>query len=377
MSDLGTTRLADLWTRHLAGEPLASEEYDRLSEAFTGDEVFRRRVLHDRRLDSALKATAELDQREPELLATMNQLLKAAAHSEDFVDQLRLRLAAEPAARRVASRRVLMAGVAAAAVVGAFFALPRRTSRPTASRTTTLPAAAARMSTPAATDRVVVPPAAKTAVLLLGGDASPAVRAPRKGSGDGLLRDHLEELGYAVQLLDADNNDPTLLRNLEHAQVVVLSPSITAGELSDELANAAVPMVALETSAFLRLGMTGGTWMRDIGGNPSRATEIVVAAPDHPLAAGLRGALTVLQSRQIVRWGSPGDDATIVARYPGAPAGQSAIFAYDRGADMPGGRAAARRVGMFLGNNRVIGALTGEGWRLFDAAVTWCAADRR
>jgi hypothetical protein len=42
---------------------------------------------------------------------------------------------------------------------------------------------------------------------------------------------------------------------------------------------------------------------------------------------------------------------------------------------MPGGRAAARRVALFLGNGRVIRSLTPDGWRLFDAAVAWSAAD--
>jgi hypothetical protein len=41
---------------------------------------------------------------------------------------------------------------------------------------------------------------------------------------------------------------------------------------------------------------------------------------------------------------------------------------------MPGGPAAARRVALFLGNLRVVSALNAQGWRLFDAAVSWSAA---
>ena len=68
-------------------------------------------------------------------------------------------------------------------------------------------------------------------------------------------------------------------------------------------------------------------------------------------------------------------DAIIVAHYPGGSAHHSAVFAYERGSEMLGGRAPARRVALFLGNGRVIRSLTPDGWRLFDAAVAWSAAD--
>jgi hypothetical protein len=210
----------------------------------------------------------------------------------------------------------------------------------------------------------------------MGGGEATIRAATKRPTGDGLLRGRLEQLGFAVQVLSADDEDPGLPRKLERAQVVVLSPSILSEAMSEEVANAAVPMVVLETSAFLRLGMTGRTWLRDIGPE-ARVSDVVVTAPGHPLAAGLAGQLTVLQKSQRVRWGLPSDDGIIVARYPDTAAGQSAVFAYERGAEMPGGRAPSRRVGLFLGNNRVINALAPDGWRLFDAAVNWSAAAPR
>jgi hypothetical protein len=138
-------------------------------------------------------------------------------------------------------------------------------------------------------------------------------------------------------------------------------------------------MVALESSAFTRLGLTGPVWKRDVGPTSQRLNEVLITEPKHPLAAGLTGQLAVLAKPQGLRWGLPGEDAIIIARFPGAPnpRPQGAVFAYERGSEMPGGRAAARRVALFLGNGRVVRSLTPDGWRLFDAAVNWSAADSR
>ena len=74
-----------------------------------------------------------------------------------------------------------------------------------------------------------------------------------------------------------------------------------------------------------------------------------------------------------MRWGAPAPGATVIASFAGAPEQASLVFGYERGAPTASGTAPARRVGLFLGNGRVIRALTEQGWRLFDAAVLWCA----
>jgi hypothetical protein len=376
VSDLGASRLADLWTRHLAGESLTNDEYATLTDAFANDEMYRRRVLGDRRLDGALRALGELERRQPELLATMDQLVRAAAHSDGFVERLRLRLAAEPVARRASTRRAVLAGAAVAAVAAAFIMIPRRAPRSTAGRA--VPSVAGRsISRPPADQIIPSASGARRAVLLLGGD-DPQLLAPRKRTTiDEPLRARLEQLGFSVEVLTADDHESSLPRALEDADVVVLSPSVATAELSEDLVTLSVPMVALESSAFSRLGLTGVAWKRDLGPTDQRVSDVVISNPNHPLAGGLTGQPTVLQRRLGLRWGLPGEEAIVVARFPGAPAGQSAVFAYERGSDMPGGRAAARRVGIFLGNGRVIRSLTADGWRLFDAAVSWSAADSR
>jgi hypothetical protein len=370
--DIRASRLADLWTRHLAGDEMSAEESTQLCEAFAADEMFRRRVLQDRCLDGALRATAELQVRESELLSSMDQLVHAAAQSEGFVERLQARLAVEPAMRRAASRRAILLGTAAAAAIAAaVIALPRRAPRTVASRPAPLVAGKAISRRPA--DRMIIPSGSKRAALLMGVEDSDA--PVRESSTDEPLRVRLEQLGFAVDVVALDTDDTTLPAAVRQAQVLVLSPSLAAAELTDDLVELPVPMVALETSAFSRLGLTGPTWQRDLGNNEQRYKEIEIVAPQHPLAGGLSGLPVVLDRRTLLRWGVPGDDAIIVAHYPNGPLQKSAIFGYERGSEMPGGRAAARRVALFLGNGRVIRSLTPDGWRLFDAAVAWSAAD--
>jgi len=377
VSDLGGTRLLDVWTRHLAGEPLNDDELAQLELGFAGDDLFRQRVLQDRRLDGALRAEAELRLRQPEMLRTMHQLVRAALHSDGFVERLQLRLASEASPpRRTWARRIALGGLAAAAVAALVVALAPRPSRTVASRKA--PAAMARaISRPHADQRVIAPDDGSRRAVLLLGDSEQG-RQARQAVADQQLRERMEGLGFTVQVLMVEETEVPLKETLEAAQVVVLSPSIMMAELSEEMVDLPVPMVALESSAFTRLGLTGPAWKRDVGPTPQRFNEVTIAHPEHPLAAGLTGQPTVLDRRMGLRWALPGDEAILIANFPSAsPRPMGAVFAYERGSDMPGGRAAARRVALFLGNGRVVRSLTADGWRLFDAAVTWSAADSR
>jgi len=51
---------------------------------------------------------------------------------------------------------------------------------------------------------------------------------------------------------------------------------------------------------------------------------------------------------------------------------KSPLFAYEKGASMPGIIAPASRVGFFL-KNETASVLNESGWNLFDAAVLWAS----
>jgi hypothetical protein len=59
MMDRNVRRLDDVWTRFLAGEPIPREDRVALSAAVRSDDVLHRRLLHDLRLDGALRAAAQ------------------------------------------------------------------------------------------------------------------------------------------------------------------------------------------------------------------------------------------------------------------------------------------------------------------------------
>jgi hypothetical protein len=102
--------------------------------------------------------------------------------------------------------------------------------------------------------------------------------------------------------------------------------------------------------------------------------KINIVNGDHPLAAGLKGIVPVLETRcRLVRGNNLGPDAIKIAKAPddATPAAPDswAIFAYDKGGMMPGGvKAPAKRIGFFWHRPS---AVTPEGRKLFEAAVDW------
>jgi hypothetical protein len=206
-------------------------------------------------------------------------------------------------------------------------------------------------------------------LVAVGEGGGPATLA----DSDRLFKSRLENLGFAVRVVDAGSASEDELRQ---ARVVVLSFTLTAADLPASFQNLPIPIVAVESSAFTQLHFTGPRWMKDVGNGP-RLTDVVITNPEHPLAAGLTGAVRVFSHPQRLRWAAPPETASPVASYAGAPEGNSLVFAYERGDLTAAGRAPARRAGLFLGNERVVRALNEQGWRLFDAAVSWCASQPR
>jgi hypothetical protein len=221
------------------------------------------------------------------------------------------------------------------------------------------------------------PPRAQThvreALLLTGPDDTKEEPPPPGGlrGSEERLKARLERLGFTVVVVDAG---ALAMDRARAAALLVLSSSVSTKQLTPAFADLPVPMLVLESTAFERLGLSGARWRRDVGGTVP-LTEVIIADPGHPLAAGLSGSVKVLTAPLNLRWAAPPQAASIVAVFPGAPEQASLLFAYERGAQTAGVVAPARRVGMFLGNGKVIRALNDQGWRLFDAAATWAATE--
>jgi hypothetical protein len=212
----------------------------------------------------------------------------------------------------------------------------------------------------------------REALLLTGPDDTkePAPEEGLRGSEE-RLKSHLERIGFKVSVADAGGLTPERART---AALLVLSSSVSSNSLEPWFADLPVPMLVLESTGFEQLGLTGARWFRDVG-PVAPLTEIVIDDPSHPLAAGLSGTVRVLATPLNVRWGAPAAGGKRIATYAGAPEKRALLFAFDRGARTAWASAPARRVGLFLGNGRVIRALTEQGWRLFEAAALWAVGN--
>jgi hypothetical protein len=107
---------------------------------------------------------------------------------------------------------------------------------------------------------------------------------------------------------------------------------------------------------------------------------IIPAGTTHPLAAGLTGTIQVFSAPADLVWGAVSAGGVVVATTAvdaipgGAVQLMPTLFAYEQGAVMQSGFAAAgNRVGYFMPNNGA-GSLTANGILLVDAAINQALA---
>ncbi len=182
---------------------------------------------------------------------------------------------------------------------------------------------------------------------------------------DAAVRDRLIGLGFDVKVVDDSDLQDS---DADGKGIVIISSTVSSGYIGTRFTNRDIPVLVWEAWLFDDLRMTGPKSQYDYGtADDQRKIEIIDDA--HPIAQGLLGKIEVLSSQKKVSWGLPGPEATRIGIVPGYPECVS-LFAYDKGAQMFGMKAPARRVGFFL-HNTTAKKLNGTGWLLFDRAVQW------
>ncbi len=173
-------------------------------------------------------------------------------------------------------------------------------------------------------------------------------------AGDARVKERLEK-SYRVSVRTTLD-----VRTDEARALVLISSTVDESELRDRFRDVAVPVLTWEPRHFYDLGMIPGSVHRTDWGTSADQTRL------------RRGSGTVVVTSRPApfSWGKVRADAVKVATVENDP-DKAVIFRYDRGADMPGLKAPARRVGFFLFDWTAI-ALTPEGWELFDESVRWC-----
>jgi hypothetical protein len=183
---------------------------------------------------------------------------------------------------------------------------------------------------------------------------------------DTAVKNRLQSLGFTVQLKPASS---ATTADATGKALVVVSSTVTSSSVGTKFKTVAVPVLTWESALYDDMAfVTAGNL-----GTQTAVNSLTIAAPGHPMAAGLTGTPTVTSSAQTASWGKPVASAVKIATLP-SDATKSLIFGFESGAALGDGTsAAARRVGFFLEDNTAL-ALNTSGWQLFDQAVTWAVS---
>jgi hypothetical protein len=188
-------------------------------------------------------------------------------------------------------------------------------------------------------------------------------------AGDNALRDRLRGLGYSAVIVEAAS---ATVADANGTDFGFISRTIRAADFNAAFRDLPLPLMVPEYGLYSALGMTGPTIDADWGAMTLSTTDLVITDSSHPLAAGFTGTVTVLTPGDgLYGFGVPSAAAAAVAT-PVGKDGRYAIFGYEKGAEMVGVAAPARRVGWFVDKDAAT-RLTATGWTLFDAAVKWTA----
>ena len=184
-------------------------------------------------------------------------------------------------------------------------------------------------------------------------------------AGDKVMSDRLQSRGFVVtRVSDAAVTTSQAMT----FDLVLISSSAESAPLGTKVRDVTIPVVSIENGEYGPMRMTGMTRGTDWDMTAGQTT-LKITMPTHPLAAGLSGTVTVSSMVGELGWGVPAASATIVATMADNP-GRAVIFGFTTGAQMVGGTAPARRVGYAI-REALAANLTGDGLKLFDAAITW------
>ena len=160
-------------------------------------------------------------------------------------------------------------------------------------------------------------------LLVIGNEDNP-------GEGDEELEQVLEDMGFDVDV--QEDVDAALEDDGEDFGFILVVSSAAAGTLEDNFRNDRVPVLSMDSGLYEDMRMVD-----DEGGTEGQiqGQQISIVRDSHPLAAGLRGDITVAAELSAIQWGIPSAEAEIVATIPGDPT-RATIFAYDAGDSMEG-----------------------------------------
>lgn len=187
-------------------------------------------------------------------------------------------------------------------------------------------------------------------------------------SAESTLRERIRwNLGYGVTVKSAAS---VTTADADGMDVVIISSTVNSGDVNTKFRNVAVPVVTWESYLFDDLGMVSA--QSGNYGTISGQTKVTMTTEPHPLAAGLHGYASyeqnVFGAPGDMSWGKPASSATVIATLA-SDSSKATIFAYDKGDQMVGMSAPARRVALMFHNSSDVYFWSSQ-W-FFESAVTW------
>ncbi|MDB4980901.1 MAG: hypothetical protein JWM82_1653, partial [Myxococcales bacterium] len=199
---------------------------------------------------------------------------------------------------------------------------------------------------------------------LITGTALLIVGNTKLNVGDSAVQKEVQSLGLAVVVKAAAAATTT---DATGKQLVLISSTVTSGAVKTKFRSVAIPVIVWEASLLDDMGMVGSA--NGFGTVPNQRQLSMVTPAADPMAANLSGKPTVTSAASTFTWGKPLPTAVVVAHLA-SDAQKSAIFRYEKGAQMAGLTAPARRVAFFL-EDATASVLTPAGRALGDAAILW------
>jgi hypothetical protein len=178
------------------------------------------------------------------------------------------------------------------------------------------------------------------------------------------IQNNLERWGSVTVIQDREAQYTYALEK----DLVVISESVYSRKVNTAFRNLPVPVIVSEPWLFNDMGMTGSNCSIDFG-RSVKQSSMIINDSKHDLSAGLSGRVSISHRNSAIGWGAPGQGAFKIATLDADPT-KCTVFAYDKGVQMPGLAAPAKRLGFFL-YRKTASFLTSEGWALFNAAVEW------
>jgi hypothetical protein len=177
------------------------------------------------------------------------------------------------------------------------------------------------------------------------------------------LKGRLEALGFSTTFLTAS---ATTAANATGRAVVVISESCNNNDVLAKFRDVAVPVMVQLSGLYddMNMAVDDAVIRR---GNATNQTQTTIRMPTHPLSAGYIGTVTVESSGQVIQWGTPTTNGTIIASVVGSNK-SGTVFAYEQNAIMFNAQAAPRRR---LAFGLAAGSLTPAGRLLLDASLLW------